>query len=203
MSVRLVIADDHPIILEGLEQLFKRERDFEVVATCMTGQCAVNAIRRMKPDVAVLDVNMPDGDGLMVLETIKNEGLATRVVLLTATLDDDEARRAIKAGVQGIVLKEAAAVRLVESVRRVLAGQQSFDPSVMMQVVSRMMDQTLSPREAEIVKMVAAGMRNKEIAAKLAIGEGTVKTHLHTIFRKLNVETRSGLVRYAVDHDMV
>jgi DNA-binding NarL/FixJ family response regulator len=206
--IRIVIADDHRIILEGLEQLFRRERDFQVLTTCTTGQTAIEALRHHLPDVAVVDVQMPDGGGLSVLEAVRSENLPTKVVLLTAMLEDDKAVRAIDLGVHGIVLKESAAIMLVDCVRRVCAGARVLDQSVVNRAVYRMMERkdaialarTLSPRETEIVKMIAVGLRNKEIALRLSIGEGTVKTHLHTIYRKLGVEGRVELALYAVEH---
>jgi two-component system nitrate/nitrite response regulator NarL len=210
MTIRIVIADDHRIILEGLEQLLRRERDFDVVATATTGESALEAIRSHEPDVAVLDVNMPEGDGLSVLRRVRAELPRIRVVLLTATLDDDQAVDAVQSGVHGIVLKESAAVMLVDCVRRVASGARVIDPTVASRAVGRMLErseartlaQTLSPREREIVTMIAAGMRNKEIATRLAISEGTVKTHLHTIYRKLSVDGRVELAVYAVDHGL-
>ena len=111
--VRLVLADDHRIILEGLEQLFQREKDFEVVATATTGEDALAAVRKHHPNILVLDIQMPKGNGLWVLKQIHTEKLQTRVVLLTATLDEDEVLDAMQSGVSGLVLKEAAAVNLV------------------------------------------------------------------------------------------
>jgi DNA-binding NarL/FixJ family response regulator len=208
--IRIIIADDHRIILEGLEQLFGRERDIQVLATCTTGDAALEAIRKHQPDVAVLDVNMPESDGLMVLRRVRAETSRTRVVLLTATLDDDQAVEAVQAGVHGIVLKESAAVMLVDCVRRVAAGGRVLDQTVSNRAMSRMMERneaqelarTLSPRETEVVAMVATGLTNKEIASRLSNSEGTVKTHLHTIYRKLNVEGRVELAVYAVDHGL-
>lgn len=210
MTIRLVIADDHRMILDGLEQLFRRDREFEVLATCTTGEQALNAIREHMPDVAVLDVNMPNGNGISVLRRTRAEVPRTKIVLLTATLADDEAVEAVQAGVHGVVLKESAAVMLVDCVRRVAAGSRMIDPTVANRALSRMMQrneaqvlaENLSPREREIVAMVAEGMRNKEIASKLSISEGTVKTHLHTIYRKLNVDGRVELAVYAVDHGL-
>lgn len=210
MTIRITIADDHRIILEGLEQLLRRERDFEVVGTATTGREALADIRSQLPDVAVLDVNMPEGDGLAVLRRVRAELPRVRLVLLTATLDDDQAVEAVESGVHGIVLKESAAVMLVDAVRRVARGARVIDPTVASRAVGRMLErseaqnlaQTLSPREREIVTMIATGMRNKEIASRLAISEGTVKTHLHTIYRKLNVDGRVELAVYAVDHGL-
>ena len=206
MPTTLVLADDHPIILEGLEQLFKRDKEFQVLATCTNGEQAIAAVRQHRPDIVVLDVRMPHGDGLSVLKAIQDERLPSRVVLLTATMDNDEVLTAMERGVWGMVLKEAAAVSLVDSVRRVSRGERALDQNLIVSALDHALERqgntrtapdVLSRREAEIVKMVAAGLRNKEIAAKLFIGEGTVKTHLHAIYRKLGVHGRVELTLYA------
>lgn len=211
MNIKLVLADDHPIILEGLEQLFRREKDFEVVATATTGEEALAAVREHKPQILVLDIRMPKGDGLWVLKQIHTEKLPTRVVLLTATLDEDEVLDAMQSGVSGLVLKEAAAVKLVETVKRVHRGERALEPMLVSRALERLSQreeakklvEVLSKRETEIVKMVAAGLRNKEIAHKLSIGEGTVKTHLHTIYEKLGVHGRVELTTYAIERGIV
>lgn len=209
MATTLVLADDHPIILEGLEQLFRRHKDFQVLATCNTGDDAIQAVREHRPDVIVLDVKMPSGDGLSVLKRIHEEKLPTRVILLTASMQEDEVLQAMEAGVWGLVLKESAAVSLVDSVRKVTRGERALDQGLIVRALDRAVErqsglrqtaEVLSRREAEIVKMVAAGMRNKEIANKLFIGEGTVKTHLHAIYRKLGVHGRVELTLYAREH---
>jgi DNA-binding NarL/FixJ family response regulator len=210
MNVRLVLADDHRIILEGLEQLFRREKDFEVVATATSGEEALRAVREHRPDILVLDIRMPKGDGLSVLRQIHAEKLQTRVVLLTATLDEDEMLEAMQNGVSGLVLKESAAVGLVQTVRRVQRGERALEPSMVSRALDRLAQrdeakkivEVLSKRETEIVKMVAAGLRNKEIALKLSIGEGTVKTHLHTIYEKLGVHGRVELTMYAYERGL-
>ena len=212
MAVRLILADDHPIILEGLEQLFRRDKEFEVLATCQNGQDAITAVRKHKPDVLVLDVKMPNGDGLSVLRQIHEEHIPTRVILLTASMHDDEVLQAMETGVWGLVLKEAAAVSLVDSVRKVVKGERALDQTMIVRALDRALErqnaarhaaEVLSRREAEIVKMVASGMRNKEIANKLFIGEGTVKTHLHAIYRKLGVHGRVELTLYAQERGIV
>jgi DNA-binding NarL/FixJ family response regulator len=209
--IRLVLADDHRMILEGLEQLFKREPDFEVVGTANNGEEAVAAVKRHRPDVLVLDVNMPRGNGMWVLRQLQPLRLATQVVLLTASLEEEEVVEAVRAGVRGLVLKEAAAFSLVECARSVAKGERVLDNGM----VSRALDHVLkreasvkeltallSPRETDIVKMVATGMRNKEIASSLAIGEGTVKSHLHAIYEKLGVHGRVELTRYAYERGL-
>lgn len=211
MTIRLVLADDHRIILEGLEQLFRREKDFEVIATATNGEDALTAVRAKRPDVLVLDINMPKGNGLWVLKNVHTEKLKTRVVLLTATLDDDEVLEAMQFGVSGLVLKEAAAVNLVETVRRVQRGERALEPMLVSRALDRLSQredakkivEVLSKRETEIVKMVASGLRNKEIALKLSIGEGTVKTHLHTIYEKLGVHGRVELAMYALERGII
>ncbi len=211
MATTLVLADDHPIILEGLEQLFKRDKEFQVLATCTTGEQTIAAVRKHHPDIVVLDVRMPHGDGLAVLKSIHEEKIPSRVVLLTASIDDDEVIRAMEEGVWGLVLKESAAVSLVDSVRRVSRGERALDQNLIVSALDRALErqtgskhaaEVLSRREAEIVKMVAAGLRNKEIASKLFIGEGTVKTHLHAIYRKLGVHGRVELTLYAREHGL-
>lgn len=211
MTIRVVLADDHRIILEGLEQLFRREPDFEVVATCTDGDEALAAVGHYAPDVLVLDVKMPGRDGLSVLKRMHEENRGTRVVLLTAFMTDDEVAEAMQHGVRGLVLKESAAVRLVDTVRKVAAGQRALDQNVLARTLEEFLTrqtavqrvaEVLSPRETEIVRMVATGLRNKEIATKLAIGEGTVKTHLHTIYRKLGVHGRVELALYASERGL-
>ncbi len=212
MTTKLVLADDHPIILEGLEQLFRRDKDFQVLATCTNGQETIAAVREHRPDVLVLDVRMPDGDGLTVLKQVHDERMPTRVVLLTASMEEDEVLQAMEHGVWGLVLKEAAAVSLVDCVRKVSRGERTLDQRLIVRALDRMLErqngmrhaaEVLSRREAEIVKMVAAGMRNKEIATKLFIGEGTVKTHLHAIYKKLGVHGRVELTLYAQERGLV
>jgi len=210
-TTRLVLADDHRIILEGLEQLFRREKDFEVLATTTNGEAALAAVTQHHPDVLVLDIRMPQGDGLWVLKQIHTQKIPTRVVLLTATLDDDEVLDAMHSGVAGLVLKEAAAVNLVDTVRRVQRGERVLEPTLVSRALDRLAQreeakkivEVLSRRETEIVKMVAAGLRNKEIAHKLSIGEGTVKTHLHTIYEKLGVHGRVELTMYALERGIL
>jgi len=212
MTIRLVLADDHRIILDGLEQLFRRHEDFELLATCIDGEQALSAVRRYKPDVLVLDVQMPRMNGLEVLRAMKAEGLETRVVLLTATLDEDGVLEAIDLGAMGLVLKEAASVKLVQCVRDVARGEKSLEQSLVSRALERMMRRNralqevaslLSPRETEVVRMVATGLRNKEIAQKLSISEGTVKFYLHTIYEKLQVHGRVELTLYAQEKGLL
>lgn len=204
-AIDLVIADDHPIVLNGLDELFRLQPDFRVVARCTDGDATLEAVRRHRPSVLVLDVRMPGKDGLAVLRQLKEETLPTRVVLLTAALDEDEVLDAIRLGVRGVVLKEMAPQMLVQCVREVHAGGQWLDRRSVVRALERVvrrgeLSTTLTPREAEITRMVAGGLRNKEIAARLGIVEGTVKLHLHNIYEKLGLDGRLELMVYVRDH---
>ncbi len=124
MPIHLVLADDHPIILDGLEILFRMEKDIQVVARCVNGEEVLQAVRQHRPDILILDIRMPGKDGLAVLREMKDEDLPTRVVLLTVALDEEETLEALRLGVRGVVLKEMAPQMLVQCVRKVHAGEQ-------------------------------------------------------------------------------
>jgi DNA-binding NarL/FixJ family response regulator len=206
VAIRLVLADDHPIILDGLELLFRSEQDFQVLARCVNGREAIQAVRQHRPDILILDIRMPGMDGISVLRQLQEETLPTRVVVLTVSLDEDELMGLARLGVRGVVLKEMAPQMLVQCVRKVHAGEQwlekrsfgrALEKMLLREAGMREVADTLTPREIEIVRMVAAGLRNKEIGDRLSISEGTVKIHLHHIYEKLRLEGRLGLALYA------
>lgn len=206
MPIRLVLADDHPIVLDGLENLFHLEPDFQVVARCVNGEECLVAVRRHQPDVLVLDIRMPRKDGLAVLRELHRERQPSKVVLLAAELEEDEVLEALRLGVRGMVLKELAPQMVVQCVRKVYAGEQwlekhafsrALDTLLRREAGEREAATLLTPRELEMVGMVAHGLRNKEMSERLAISEGTVKIHLHHIYKKLQVENRVDLILYA------
>lgn len=212
MAISLVLADDHPIVLDGLENLFRQEADFTVVGRCVNGEEALRAVREYRPDVLILDIRMFRMDGLAVLREMKKEGLSTRVVLLTVALDEDQVVEAIRLGVSGVVLKDMAPRLLVQCVRKVHAGEQWLERQSFGRAMERMLRREagareiagiLTPREIEIVRMAATGLRNKQIAEKLFISEGTAKIHLHNIYEKLGLSDRLELARYARDKGLV
>ena len=201
--IDLVLADDHPIVLAGMENMFRRERDCRVVASCVDGVEALRAITRHQPSVAVLDLKMPRMDGLAVLREVQKEARKTRIVLLAAVLDDEDVLEAVHLGVRGVILKEMAVGLVVQCVREVHAGRQWLEKRSVAQALekftrrqtgTRELEKILTAREFEVARAVAAGLRNKEIAAKLQIAEGTVKIHLHAIYEKLNLDGRMSLV---------
>lgn len=209
MSIRIVVADDHPFILDGLAHLFRGEPDCEIVARCTNGREALTAVERHHPDVLVLDVRMPQMDGIELLRELNRRGEASRVVLLTASLDDARLLEAFRLGAKGLVLKESAPRLLVQSVRQVCAGEESWNGTAIAGALRVLLQRhrafenvaaALTPRELEITRMVAQGLRNKDIANRLTITEGTVKFHLHSIYEKLQIDGRFALITWARDH---
>jgi two-component system, NarL family, nitrate/nitrite response regulator NarL len=211
MTIRVVAADDHPFILDGLDQLFRNEGDIEIVARAENGEEALAAVERHRPDILILDVRMPRLDGIELLRRLHEAQSSTRVVLLTASLDDARLLEAFRLGASGLVLKESAPRLLVESVRQVAAGEQSWNGKAIAGALRLVLQReqavaslasSLTPREVEVTRMVAAGLRSKEIAARLQITEGTVKYHLHSIYEKLHIDGRYALISFARDHGL-
>ena len=210
MAIRVVLVDDHQIVLHGLRQLFDRQDDITVVAACSDGPSAVAAVAKYDPDVLVLDLRMPQNSGLDVLRALAGKHERCRRVLLTAAIRDDEVMEAMKLGVTGLVLKESAPEVLLECVRAVHEGRQWIDRDTVTRALhsaiardSAKAADTLTPRELEIVRMVAQGLRNKAIAERLSISEGTVKVHLHNIYEKLGVDGRLELVLCAQQQRLI
>lgn len=211
MTIRIVVADDHPFILDGLDQLFRAESDCEIVARSTDGEQALRAVQTFQPDVLVLDVRMPRLDGIELLRRMHDLQLPTKVVLLTASLDDARLLEAFRLGASGLVLKESAPRLLVQSVRQVASGEQSWNGKAIAGALRLVLQReqavaaasaVLTARELEVTRMVASGLRNKEIASRLEITEGTVKFHLHGIYEKLQIDGRYALMSYARDHGL-
>jgi DNA-binding NarL/FixJ family response regulator len=206
MPITLVLADDHPIVLNGLEALFALEEDFQVLARCLTGDVVVPTVRQNRPDVLLLDIRMPAMDGMEVLRQLREEKLQTRVVLLAASFEEEQVIEALRLGVRGLVLKEQAPPLLVQCVRKVFAGGQwieqqasglALEALLRREAGAREAAGILTPRELDLVRLAAAGLRNKEIAHRLGIGQGTVKMHLHNVYQKLGIDSRVSLAMYA------
>lgn len=209
--IRIVLADDHAIVLDGLEQLFRLEPEFEVVARSTTAETAVKAVQEHRPDILVLDLVMPGHDGIWVLRELSELNLPTRTVLLTAHVEENRLVEAIRLGVWGVVLKEMAPRMLMECVRKVHAGEKWLEQQSVARAMERMqkreseidrLTRLLTPRELEIVRLASEGLRNKEIGERLSITEGTVKIHLHNIYEKLGVTGRPQLILYATRHGL-
>lgn len=210
MAIRIVIADDHPIVVDGLVQLFNLEIDFDVVARCMNGLEALNAVRQFTPDLLIVDLRMPHMSGLDVIRELARSGPPCRIVLLTALFDEREVDEAVRLGVRGVILKDVAPPLMVKCVRRVHAGGEWLDEALVQRAIARTGEadvpgllSVLTPREREVASMVARGMRNKEIAQELSISEGTVKIHLHSVYEKLDVSGRLELSLFAREHGLI
>jgi DNA-binding NarL/FixJ family response regulator len=206
MSIRLVLADAHPLMLEGLLGLFRKEADIKVMACCGTGEETLQAVQKHRPDVLIFDIPLPGKDGFAVLQEIRRHQFPTRAILLTSALSDTAALKAVRSGISGIVLKEMPPSLLVQCVRKVHTGQQWVELRSMGRVLDKLVQhggereeikRVLTERELEIVHLIEQGLRNKEIAQQLFLSEGTIKVHLHHIYTKLSVTNRLALLHYA------
>ncbi|HEV8454264.1 MAG TPA: response regulator transcription factor [Gemmatimonadales bacterium] len=212
MSIRLVLADDHPVVLHGLEHLLRLEPGFEIVARCTDGVEALEAVRRHRPDILVLDIRMPRKGGLEVLREIREEKLPTKVVILAAAMQKGEALEALRLGVRGVVLKEFAPKMLIQCVRQVHAGKQwierethcgALELLLRREAAQQELAEVLTPRELELMRMSTTGLSNRQMAAQLGITEGTIKIHLHNIYHKLKIYSRLELVLLAQSKGLV
>jgi DNA-binding NarL/FixJ family response regulator len=209
-QISIVIADDHPVVLKGLQSLISAEPDMCVLATAPDGAQALATIRELRPDIAVLDISMPDLSGLDVLTAAAGEKLPTKVVVLTASARDNQIVAAVNGGARGLMLKDAAPDELVDCLRAVANGELWHPPELVAEAFARYAEsgsegrsaamQLLTPRERQIVTLVAEGLSNKEIARALSVSEGTIKIHLHNIYKKLNVPNRTSLAAFAFPH---
>jgi two-component system nitrate/nitrite response regulator NarL len=206
VTIRVVIADDHLVVLKGLEALLAAEPDLVVAAVCASGEQTLVAVREHRPDVLVLDLRMRGLDGLDVMKTLNQEGIAPRTVLLTAEIDDDQTLDAVRLGAVGIVMKEMAPHLLMECIRRVHAGERwverksvarALDTLLRRDAGLRDLRNVLTNRELDIVRMIGLGLRNAEIGERLSISEGTVKGHLHHVYQKLGINNRMDLLLLA------
>ena len=208
-AIKVAIADDHAIVLHGLQQLFERQGGFDVVACSRNGDEALAVVRSQPVDVLVLDLRMPGKSGLDVLREISAEVPACRVVLLTAALRDAAVSEIMQAGAKGIVLKESSPEDLIDCVRRVHRGHVWIDRGLLARTFDRGGKHgegetvSLTPREREIIRMVAQGLRNREIGQRLFISEGTVKIHLHNVYDKLGLDGRLELLLYAQENALI
>lgn len=212
-SIRILVADDHAIFRDGLRKLLEGSDDTQIVGEASNGVECTKMLPKLKPDILLLDLRMPEKDGLAVLEEVNFESLPTRVIVLTAAEDDRDVVRAMRLGARGVVLKQSASDLLLKSIHKVYDGEIWLDNRMTAEVIDafkksaeagiRREKPLLSDREKEIVQLVAQGFRNREIGEKLFISEQTVKNHLHNIFDKLGVSDRLELALYAIHHRLI
>jgi DNA-binding NarL/FixJ family response regulator len=201
--IRIVIADDHSVVREGLVSLIKRKSDMVVVAEASNGRDAVDLWKKHQPDVTLIDLRMPELDGVSVIKQIRELDETAPIVVLTTYDGDEDIYRAIKAGAKAYLLKDTARDALVECVRKVYAGETYLPPLLAAKLAERVSGETLSAREVEVLRRMAAGKSNKEIGAELFISEGTVKTHVKSIFAKLDVVSRTEAVATATRRGLI
>jgi DNA-binding NarL/FixJ family response regulator len=208
--IRLLIADDHPVVRAGLSGLLSDEPGFEVVAEASDGDEAVRLAAATRPDVVLMDLRMPRVDGVAATARIAAGEAGDpppRVLILTTYESDDQILAAIEAGASGYLLKAAPQAEIVAGIRSVAAGQSALSPQVAVRLVERMRrpapETVLTPRELDVLRLVARGHSNKQIAVALGIGESTVKTHLLKIFEKLGVTDRTRAATLAMERGLL
>lgn len=209
MTIRILLADDHPIVREGLAAILGTQPDFEVVGQADDGTDAVDLQSVLRPDVVLLDLAMPGMDGLEALRLMRAQRPDLRALVFTASETDDRIVGAIQAGAQGYVLKGAAREELFNAVRVVARGGSLLSPAIASRLMERIngpqppATEPLTEREHEVLQLLAQGLQNKEIAARLGIRERTAKFHVSTILGKLNAANRVEAVRTAVQQGLV
>lgn len=209
--IRLLIADDHPIVRAGLAGLLADEPGFEVIAEAADGDEAVRLAAEARPDVILMDLRMPVLDGVAAIARIvaaRDAAAGPRVLILTTYESDDQILAAIEAGASGYLLKAAPREEIVAGIRSVAAGQSALSPAVAVRLVERMRQpepaaSALTPCETDVLRLVAAGHGNRQIAVQLGIGESTVKTHLLRVYDKLGVDSRTRAVTLALERGLL
>lgn len=195
---RILVADDHPMMRTAIEMLL-RGTGFEIAGTAGSGEECLRSIPQLKPDILLLDLQMPAGGGMDVIRTLKADGTKLRIVVLTAAIDDSSLMEARATGVAGMVLKSSDPALLLECLERVRRGGSWIDPELsarseaLRSALGSNGRPQLAPREQELIRFVRKGLRNREIARELGVTEGTVKVYLHAIFEKLGVKNRTEL----------
>ena len=199
MAIRLILADEHPVYLLGLQYLLSNHPEFEVAASCANGEEALQAIREHRPDMLVLELYLPKKNSLNLIREILTDGLRPKVVILTASLDEDQLLDVIRLGVRGVVLKSMTPDLFIRCLQKIQAGGEwlenhsaslALEKLLRRETEKRNLQNRLTSREMELLRLAATGMRNQDIAGRLFISEGTVKTHLHKVFDKLQVTNR-------------
>lgn len=207
MSIRLLLVDDHHVVRQGLKMFLNSEPDFEVVGEASNGREAIEMTRQLHPDVVLMDLLMPGMNGVEATEVIRREMPDTEVVALTSVLEDASVVGAIRAGAIGYMLKDTDATELVRALKAASEGQVQLSPKaaarLMREIRTPESPEKLTERETEVLKLLAQGMANKEIAQTLVIGEKTVKTHVSNVLSKLGVTSRTQAALYAASIGLV
>jgi DNA-binding NarL/FixJ family response regulator len=201
-TINILVADDHPMLREGLVAVLSTRPDFEVVGEAKDGNEVVERVKALSPDVVLLDLEMPEMDGVEALETLQKEGFETKAVVFTAYDTDEKILGAIRAGAKGYLLKGSARKDIFDAVETVASGGSLLGPDITSRLLASMSREqspleTLTPRESEVLRLIAKGMPNREIARELFISERTVKFHVSSLLAKLDAENRTEAVAVA------
>ena len=201
--IRVLCVDDHRIVRDGIALIIARETDMEVVGLAATGEDAIQIFKRERPDITLMDLRLGTMSGLEAIRAIRREDPQARIVVLTMYQGDEDVYGALAAGAATYLLKETLPVDLIRVIREVHAGHRPLDPAIKAMLAERASHPTLTPREVEVLGLIAAGKRNKEIATLLGIAERTVNVHLKNIFGKLHVNERTSAVKVAVHRGII
>ena len=201
--IRILLADDHPVLRQGIQALAADERDMEFVAEASNGREAIDQFRKHRPDITLMDLQMPDMNGIDVMITIRNEFPDARFIILTTYAGDVQVSRALKAGARAYLLKSFLRKELLDTIRAVHAGQKRIPSDLATQVADHIADDSLTFREIEVLRLIAAGNANKLIADQLSIAEETVKGHVKNILSKLSANDRTHAVTIGLKRGII
>jgi DNA-binding NarL/FixJ family response regulator len=201
--IRILTVDDHPLLREGIAALVKAEPDMEIIAEASNGEEAVQQFRRHRPDVTLMDIQMPTLNGIEAISRIRNEFPGAKIIVLSTYSGDVQVLQAIKAGARGYIVKGHVHRELLNAVRSVHAGHKRIPPEIAAELAEHAADDSLSSREIDVLRLVAAGNANKQIADKLSIEETTVKSHISSILSKLGANDRTHAVTIGLQRGII
>jgi two-component system, NarL family, response regulator len=202
-KIRILLADDHEVVREGLAAILGRRDDFEVVAEVGDGEAAVEAWRRLKPNVALLDLRMPKLEGVEAIRQIREFDIDAKLIILTTYDGDEDIYQGLRAGAKGYLLKDTPREQIIDAIHAVIAGRTYIPSQVGEKLASRVNTDLLTDKELQILKQIADGQSNKQIAKSLLISDGTVKFHTNSIYAKLGVASRTEAVKIALQRGLV
>jgi DNA-binding NarL/FixJ family response regulator len=201
--IRVLCVDDHRLVLEGLSLIIAREQDMQVVATAVTGDEAIALFKHHRPDITLMDLQLPVMSGLEAIDRIRQEDPGARIIVLTTYQGDENIFRAISGGAATYLLKDTIADDLVRTIREVHEGRYRLSEEVTTRLSERASRRSLTPRETQVIDLIAHGFRNKEIAAALGISEETVQVHVKNLLAKLGVHDRTAAIRVALQRGII